>query len=146
MLFPASVSCFLEAARQRNITRAAETLYMSRQAVSKQIIRLEDELGVRLFDRGSTQLTLTAAGQMYYSFFNSVLDKWKALQADVRAISTQNRLIRIGFLKGVNIEEQIFSLVDGCAKGENDLRFIWERLEPAELTERLLLGSLDIII
>lgn len=145
MLFPASISCFLEAARQQSVTRAAEALYMSRQAVSKQIMRLEEELGVPLFDRNSGKLAITAAGRMYFEFFSSMFDRWKALQADVRALSEQDRLVRIGFLKGINIEEQIFSLIDECSKDEKNLRFIWERLETVELMERLLSGRLDII-
>lgn len=145
MLFPASISCFLEAAKQQNITRAAENLFMSRQAVSKQILRLEGEIGVELFDRSGGQLAITAAGRMYFEFFSATLDRWKALQSDVRALSEQDRLVRIGFLRGINIEEQIFSLIDECSRDESGLRFVWERLETIELMERLLSGRLDII-
>ena len=145
MLFPVSISCFLAVARHQNVTRAAEELYMSRQAVSKQLIRLEEELGTQLFDRAAGKLVITAAGRMYYEFFSSMFDRWNTLQADVRALSEQDRLVRIGFLKGINIEEQIFSLIDECAANEQGLRFIWERLEPVELIERLLCGRLDII-
>lgn len=145
MLFPSSVMCFLETARKQNITHAAEALYMSRQAVSKQIMRLEDELGTALFDRSGGKLTITAAGRLYYEFYTAMLDRWKALQAEVRALSGREKLIRIGFLKGVNIEEQTFQLIDECAREDGSLRFIWERLEPFELAEGLLSGRLDII-
>ena len=43
--------CFIEVARQLNFARAAETLYISQPAVSRQIHALETELGVRPFDR-----------------------------------------------------------------------------------------------
>lgn len=145
MLFPSSVLCFLEAVRKQNITHAADALYMSRQAVSKQILRLEEELGTQLFDRSTGKLIITAAGRMYYDFFTSTMDRWKAVQADVRALNGQEKLVRIGFLKGINIEEQIFQLIDECSREDRGLRFIWERLEPFELSECLLSGRLDII-
>jgi len=48
-----------------NISQAAEELDISQPALSKQIISLENELGVRLFDRSTTPLTLTPAGEVF---------------------------------------------------------------------------------
>ncbi|MBE5774346.1 MAG: LysR family transcriptional regulator [Clostridiales bacterium] len=49
----------------RNFSQVAEALDISQPALSKQIIGLENELGVKLFDRSSTPLTLTAAGEYF---------------------------------------------------------------------------------
>ena len=57
-----SLKYFLAAAEEQNITRAAEKLFISQQALSGHITRLEKELGVRLFDR-QPALTLTYAGR-----------------------------------------------------------------------------------
>jgi LysR family transcriptional regulator, hydrogen peroxide-inducible genes activator len=54
---------FLEAARQRNFTRAAQRLMLAQAALSEQIRKLEQELGATLFDRGHRETTLTAAGE-----------------------------------------------------------------------------------
>ena len=58
--------CFIEVARQLNFARAAETLYISQPAVSRQIHALENELGVRLFDRTRHVVALTSAGESFY--------------------------------------------------------------------------------
>lgn len=53
---------FLALTKEMNFTQAAKKLHISQQALSNHILRLEEEFGVSLFDRG-TPLTLTAAGK-----------------------------------------------------------------------------------
>ena len=54
---------FVAIAREGNLTRAAESVSTSAPAVSAQLKALEDELGVKLFDRTSRGMTPTAAGR-----------------------------------------------------------------------------------
>ncbi|MQS76595.1 LysR family transcriptional regulator [Companilactobacillus halodurans] len=53
---------FLMIAREENITRAAELLHVSQPTLSRQIARLEEELGVKLFTRQSHKISLTESG------------------------------------------------------------------------------------
>ena len=53
---------FLTAAEEKNITHAAKKLYISQQSLSGHIAKLEEELGVPLFERGP-ELSLTYAGE-----------------------------------------------------------------------------------
>src|SRR4026209_172495 len=53
---------FLTVARLRHFTQAAEELRVAQPALSKQIRQLEYDLGVRLFERTSRRVQLTAAG------------------------------------------------------------------------------------
>ena len=53
---------FLAAAEEKNITRAARKLYISQQSLSGHIAKLEEELGVSLFERGQ-ELKLSYAGE-----------------------------------------------------------------------------------
>ncbi|MDE2419123.1 MAG: LysR family transcriptional regulator [Burkholderiales bacterium] len=55
---------FLAVAGTLSFRRAAEQVHLSQPAVSGQIARLEDSLGVRLFDRTTRQVQLTASGQV----------------------------------------------------------------------------------
>lgn len=52
-------------AKTRNFSQAAQNLNMSQPAFSKHIIGLENEIGVRLFDRGTNPLSLTPAGEFF---------------------------------------------------------------------------------
>lgn len=49
----------------RNFSQVAERLNISQPALSKQILSLENELGIKLFDRTTTPLTITPAGQHF---------------------------------------------------------------------------------
>ena len=51
--------------RSGNFSHVAEKLNISQPALSKQILSLEKELGIQLFDRNSTPVSLTAAGEYF---------------------------------------------------------------------------------
>jgi len=59
---------FRVVAEQLSFTRAAERLFLTQPAVTLQIKALEEDLGLRLFDRTGQQIALTAAGQLLLSY------------------------------------------------------------------------------
>lgn len=64
---------FVATAQELNMTRAAQKLLVSQPALSRQIADLEDELGVKLFNRQPRHLTLTPAGQYLYEQAKEIL-------------------------------------------------------------------------
>ncbi len=55
---------FLMVAREENITKAAQLLHVTQPTLSRQLMQLEDELGVKLFDRSSHSIILTSEGML----------------------------------------------------------------------------------
>ena len=53
---------FITIAREGNVSRAAEALHITQPTLSRQLMQLEEELGVALFERGKHHLTLTNEG------------------------------------------------------------------------------------
>ena len=61
------VDAFLALAAQRSFTRAAAQCHLSQPAFSALIRALEDDLGLRLFDRSTRHVSLTAEGENFHA-------------------------------------------------------------------------------
>ena len=57
-----TLNYFLTVAREENITRAAALLHLTQPTLSRQLMQLEEELGVKLFRRSQHRIILTDAG------------------------------------------------------------------------------------
>ena len=75
---------FCQAARLGSVTRAAEALYLSQPAVSLQLRALEDELGVKLFDRQGRRLSLTPEGEVLFELAEPLMDGVDGLEGEFR--------------------------------------------------------------
>lgn len=53
---------FLTVVNEESITKAADALHITQPTLSRQLAQMEDEIGVKLFDRGSRKITLTNEG------------------------------------------------------------------------------------
>ncbi|WP_406513544.1 LysR family transcriptional regulator [Streptomyces sp. NBC_00161] len=80
------LQCFVAVAEERHFGRAAELLGMAQPPLSQRIQRLERELGVRLFERTSRQVTITAAGTVLLEEARLLLARADALAATARRI------------------------------------------------------------
>ena len=76
---------FEAAARLLSFTKAGGELYLSQSAVSRQIQELEEQLGVRLFERRHRALALTEAGQALHAASAQVLATMRAVTDRLRA-------------------------------------------------------------
>lgn len=69
-----SYRIFYAVAEKGNISKAAKELYISQPAISKSLQKLEDSLGVRLFDRSSRGVTMTPEGELLYTHVKSAFE------------------------------------------------------------------------
>jgi len=80
-LDPRLLRAFLAVADELHFTRAAARLYVAQQALSRDIRRLERELGVELFARTTRQVSLTTHGERLLPYARRVLEAQDALLA-----------------------------------------------------------------
>ncbi|RII22250.1 HTH-type transcriptional regulator BenM [Streptomyces sp. YIM 130001] len=90
---------FAAVAEEGTLTRAAERLFVSQPALTKQIKQLETQLGVRLFTRSRTGMTLTEPGRELAQRVPALLSDWdQVLRATKSAAGRAARVLRVGFL------------------------------------------------
>lgn len=81
-----------------SITKAAARLFISQPALSNYISKLEEELGSKLFDRTTTPLTLTYAGEQYLKRAKHILMQLDDMKREFRDISNNlTGRLRVGF-------------------------------------------------
>ncbi|WP_408896918.1 LysR substrate-binding domain-containing protein [Nocardioides sp. R1-1] len=81
----------LAIAEHGSFTRAAETCFVVQSALSHQVARLEQELGVRLFHRTSRQVRLSPAGAAFLPLARQCLDAADRARAEVAAATGEIR-------------------------------------------------------
>ena len=92
--------CFLTAAECLSFTAAAEKLYMSQSALSRNVAALEESLGVKLFNRENNVLSLTPGGEIIYQWMKKdKLVREMTVQAALQANAAPRRRLRIGTVK-----------------------------------------------
>lgn len=74
------ISAFVHAVETGSFTAAAARMGVSKSATGKSVARLEERLGVRLLDRTTRSLNLTAEGQAYYQSCLKVLEELNAAE------------------------------------------------------------------
>ena len=90
-----SYKVFYEVAKAGNISKAGKTLQISQPAISKSIVKLEEQIGVKLFHRNSRGVHLTAEGEVLFEHVREAFDSIEQGETELRRI----REFHIGHLK-----------------------------------------------
>ena len=134
------IEIFVAVAKEENITKASEKLNISQPAVTKQIKNLEKQLSLKLFDRKSKGLSLTAEGKELYEKLKSPIEELNRVDGQVN----REKIINIGTHN--HMGSCIFGDVINkyCLKYPNvKLNLICE--ETAEMMKKLKNEELDIV-
>src|SRR5262245_6094834 len=89
---------FVAVAEEQNITRAAARLHVSQPPLSRQIRDLEDEIGVKLFERTAKAVRLTEPGRLFLVEARGVLERADQAVEFIKAIAVGRRgRVRVGY-------------------------------------------------
>ncbi len=79
------LECFLSVVKNLNFTEAANSMFLSQSSISKHIINLEKELGVKLFKRNTRSVSLTIAGEEFHEHAVTLIDEYYKTLRKIRS-------------------------------------------------------------
>ncbi|GIO85564.1 LysR family transcriptional regulator [Paenibacillus faecis] len=135
---------FRTVASTLNFSRAAEALNYVPSNVTMQIKALEDELGVRLFDRLGKQLVLTHAGKRFLTQIQSVLDKLDEARSAVHDNEVLNGTLTIS-ANEVICAYRLPAVFQRFRAQHPGVRLIFRSVPNQELKQALFEGTADIV-
>ena len=98
------------------LSAAAEQLHISQPALSRSMKRLEDELGVKLFDRQKSRLTLNENGELTVRYARNLLMQERTMIEQMREFDRKKRTISVGSCTPVLIPDFV-SLLSSLYEG-----------------------------
>ncbi|MDL2295437.1 LysR family transcriptional regulator [Lachnospiraceae bacterium OttesenSCG-928-E19] len=102
---------FLTLSQTLNYTEAAENLYITQPTLTRHIKHLEMELGCRLFDRNTKQVSLSAKGESFLKYATNILVEYNRGLAHITGEAVQNTdTLNFGFLRG-GTENSLLSML-----------------------------------
>lgn len=142
-----NVKCFLTLAETLNFTKTAKELYITQQAVSQHISRLEEDLGFPLFIRSRHFVALTQAGKSCYDFFSDTKKRFEALVSEARThYAALSRTIHAGYQNWIDLGPAVGAALQRLRTEAPDLEMRSERSSPGVLINRLLNRELQIVV
>ncbi|MFB9468036.1 LysR family transcriptional regulator [Nonomuraea salmonea] len=131
------VQCFVVLAGHRHFGRAAEALHTTQPSLSRQIRRLEQQLGARLLDRSTRGTRLSEAGEVFLPLAGELLRSAGQAMARARA-AAQTHEITIGYTRGLVITPAVRALRQAEPDAEVKTRLLaWNDSRSALLDHRV---------
>lgn len=135
---------FLAVAREENITKAAALLHITQPTLSRQLMQMEEELGVKLFRRGKHNILLTEEGMLLRRRAQEIVDlaekTEKELKREEEAVSGE---IAIGCGETQNMRP-LSEMIATFQQKYPDVNFNIHTAIADDVKERLENGTLDL--
>ena len=137
---------FLAVAEAEHVTAAAARLHLSQPAVTRAIGRLEDQFGVRLFDRPGHRVRLNGFGRVVAGHAGQIVAQLAAASTDIaRLLDPHAGPVRIGFMRSLGTW-LVPDLIRSFKAVEPGVEFQLHQGLSEQVVDQLLNGDVDLIL
>jgi DNA-binding transcriptional LysR family regulator len=138
---------FIWLTRLKSFRATAEKLNTTQPNISARVAALEEQLRVKLYDRGAKEFTPTAAGRRLFEYAAQILELSNRMQKEICVTEENNTVLRVGIIELITLSwlpqliqairssdmmtevdfvtESSSSLIQSLRRDEIDLAFIW---------------------
>ena len=139
----AQLKYFATVARLGNVSKAAQELYVTQPNLSKSIARLEEELGVPLFEHRKGKILLNDYGRVFLTSVNLSLGELeRGVQSIQRMFESAQNILALGS----SIDDLLPDVLREFAQSHPEIGIRQFSCSPSELAERLSRRSLDLAV
>lgn len=140
------IQYFIEVAKLEHVTEASYILHVSQSAVSRQIFKLESELGVDLFIHEGRKVKLTPIGRLFLSHMEHLMKVMENAQQEISEFLDPERgTVRIGFPSSL-AAQMIPSVVSAFRDRYPAVHFQLQHGSYKELIEWVVKGDMNLAI
>lgn len=140
------LQCFIASVEEKTFLDAAHSLYISQSSLSKQIMKLEQELGVMLWDRSRRKAGLTEAGNIFYQDALILLKQYSQSRNRLDRFRTESQLtLSVGTLP-ILTQYQLTPGFRDFQAAHPGIRLSLHEVEELELMEGFEKGIYDLVI
>ena len=137
------IEYFVAVVETGSFSLAAEELYISQSSLSKQIIALEKELGVKLFDRSKRKIALTEAGEVLHKHAVNLKKNYQSLLTDLGEYKKSIPSLMIAAIP-VTAQYGITSYIAQFKKAYPQINFTMEERQASTILSALIQRKYDL--
>ncbi len=138
---------FISAAKCLNFTKAADQLFITQPALSRQIAAMESELNMQLFVRNNRQVKLTPAAVVLLEEFEKIYHDYNlAIARAANSFAGVSGELNIGILEGAYVGDLFPGVLRHFAEFYPQVKINLRNYSFNALVEKLYSGELDLII
>ena len=86
---------FHKIASEKSISKVAEECHLSQPALSQQMRKLEEEIGLRLLDRSNRGIEVTHGGKVVYKYFQQIIETYENMLEEIKSLNHYSGTVRI---------------------------------------------------
>jgi len=136
----------IKVAEHQSITKAAEELFVSQPSLSHYIKKIENELGVDLFNRSTNPLSLTLAGEKYIETARQIIRDYERMEEEIRDMANINKgRLKIG-IPNSRAAYMLPHILPEFTRKFPGIEVRTVEAKSSELKEQLVRGTLDFIV
>ena len=133
---------FIEVVQERNISNAAKRLHISQPTLSRQLMDLQKELGITLFERGHRQIKLTQEGYYLYERAQEITGLVDKTETDLQSQNVISGTLDIGAGESAAIHP-VMTVIGDIIKKYPDVKINLVSGDSDQIYQRLNNGTLD---